>query len=369
MNNNDYQIYFDCGFSKLRTGAINIINSDKAFYTDSKFFLDQKEIDTEIQKIITTLEKDTNQYIDNINLMIDSPRMISIGISISKKIDESQLRQEDIQFLVQEAKQQILKNYNSQNIVHIIINNYKINNVNYDYLPKDIKCNFISLDIIFICLPEEIIKYFKSFFYKFNISINRIICSSYAKAINYKDNFSLYKNISFIDVGFNKTSITTYIDNKIISMNVIPIGGNNITKDISKLLKIDLVKAENLKIDYNKNKTFLSNRGFSLKLLHEIIFARTDEILKICIKLIKLDFFTTDLHKIILMGEGSKILYNLHKDNVNFLYDVDFLEETTKDVCQSGFKLSMGLNKQEVLVIPKKQIQQGFFEKLFHLFK
>mgnify|MGYP006087024909 CR=1 FL=1 len=369
MNNNDYQIYFDCGFSKLRTGAINIINSDKAFYTDSKFFLDQKEIDTEIQKIITTLEKDTNQYIDNINLMIDSPRMISIGISISKKIDESQLRQEDIQFLVQEAKQQILKNYNSQNIVHIIINNYKINNVNYDYLPKDIKCNFISLDIIFICLPEEIIKYFKSFFYKFNISINRIICSSYAKAINYKDNFSLYKNISFIDVGFNKTSITTYIDNKIISMNVIPIGGNNITKDISKLLKIDLVKAENLKIDYNKNKTFLSNRGFSLKLLHEIIFARTDEIFKICIKLIKLDFFTTDLHKIILMGEGSKILYNLHKDNVNFLYDVDFLEETTKDVCQSGFKLSMGLNKQEVLVIPKKQIQQGFFEKLFHLFK
>ena len=369
MNNNDYQIYFDCGFSKLRTGAINIINSDKAFYTDSKFFLDQKEIDTEIQKIITTLEKDTNQYIDNINLMIDSPRMISIGISISKKIDESQLRQEDIQFLVQEAKQQILKNYNSQNIVHIIINNYKINNVNYDYLPKDIKCNFISLDIIFICLPEEIIKYFKSFFYKFNISINRIICSSYAKAINYKDNFSLYKNISFIDVGFNKTSITTYINNKIISMNVIPIGGNNITKDISKLLKIDLVKAENLKIDYNKKKTFLSNRGFSLKLLHEIIFARTEEILKICIKLIKLDFFTTDLHKIILMGEGSKILYNLHKDNVNFLYDVDFLEETTKDVCQSGFKLSMGLNKQEVLVIPKKQIQQGFFEKLFHLFR
>jgi cell division protein FtsA len=29
----------------------------------------------------------------------------------------------------------------------------------------------------------------------------------------------------------------------------------------------------------------------------------------------------------------------------------------------------MGLNKQEVVVIPKKQIKQGFFEKLFHFFK
>ena len=369
MNNKNFQTFFDCGFSKIRAGTFNADSIEEAFYAESEFFTDRSNLELKIQKIIVSLEKETDEYINNINLMIDSPKMLSVGISLSKKLDGSKLKKENIKFLVQEAKQQILKHYVNYNIVHIIINNYKINNVNYDYLPKDIKCNFISLDIIFICLPEEIIKYFKSFFYKFNISINRIICSSYAKAINYKDNFSLYKNISFIDVGFNKTSITTYIDNKIISMNVIPIGRNNITKDISKLLKIDLVKAENLKIDYNKNKTFLSNRGFSLKLLHEIIFARTDEIFKICIKLIKLDFFTTDLHKIILMGEGSKILDNQFMDKISFMDDVDCLEETTEGICQSGLELEMRSNKQAVLIVPKKPTKQGFFEKLFHFFR
>jgi cell division protein FtsA len=44
----------------------------------------------------------------------------------SKKIDGLQLKQDDIQFLVQEAKQQILKYYKNQNIIHIVINNYKI---------------------------------------------------------------------------------------------------------------------------------------------------------------------------------------------------------------------------------------------------
>tara|TARA_B110000240_G_C13247369_1_gene345843 strand:- start:114 stop:323 length:210 start_codon:yes stop_codon:yes gene_type:complete len=69
------------------------------------------------------------------------------------------------------------------------------------------------------------------------------------------------------------------------------------------------------------------------------------------------------------MGEGSKILGNNYKDKISFQYDLDCLEETLEDICHSGFKFETGLNKQEVVVIPKKQINQGFFEKLFHFFK
>lgn len=71
----------------------------------------------------------------------------------------------------------------------------------------------------------------------------------------------------------------------------------------------------------------------------------------------------------ILMGEGSKILDNKFKDMISFSRDIDFLEETFKDVCNSGFKLRAGPNKQEVVVVPKKLLKQGFFEKLFHFFR
>ena len=369
MNNNNYQVYFDCGFSRLRAGAFTKANLSETFNVESKFFFDHSEIDSEIKKIIAFLEKNTNEYINEINLMIDSSKMLSIGVSISKKIDESHLRYADVQFLVQEAKQQILKNYNNKNIVHIIINNYKINNVDYDYLPRDIKCNFISLDIIFVCLPEEIIEYFKNFFFKLNISINQIICSSYAKAINYKDNFNLSQNISFIDIGFKKTSITSYVNDKIVSLSTFPVGGNHITKDISKVLKIDQGLAENLKIDFGKNQTLFKDKNFSPELLRQIIFARIDEILEISAKSIKLNLIAMDQYKMILTGDGSKILDNQYKDKISLVNDVDFLDETSKDICHSGFKLGLGLNKQEVIVVPKKQIKQGFFEKLFHLFK
>ena len=252
MNNNNYQIYVDCGFSKLRASAFHKDNLDKILHTESKFLFDHTEIGIEAQKIITFLEENTDEYIDSINLMLDSPKMLSVGISISKKLDGSILSQANIQFLIQEAKQQILSNYKDQNIVHIIINNYKINDINYDSLPDEIECNFISLDILFICLPNEIIDYFKSSFQTFDISINQIACTSYAKTINYTNNFSPNNNALFIDIGFSKTSIISYINNKIVSIDTLPIGGNHITKDISKILKIQIFKANETFVQYDE---------------------------------------------------------------------------------------------------------------------
>ena len=69
------------------------------------------------------------------------------------------------------------------------------------------------------------------------------------------------------------------------------------------------------------------------------------------------------------MGGGSKVLDNQHKEKIFFSNDIDFLEETLEDICWSGFKFITGLNRQEVVVVPRKQIKRGFFEKFFHFFR
>ena len=369
MKNENFQTFFDCGFSKIRSGTFNTSNQEEAFYADSEFFTDQSNLEVKIQKIITTLENVSNEYIDNINLMLDSPKMLSVGISLSKKLDGSKLKKENIKFLVQEAKQQILKHYVNYNIAHIIINNYKIDGIDFTYLPDEIKCNFISLDIFFICLPADIILYFKKVFSKSNILINQIICSSYAKSINYKDSLNLSGYMSFIDVGFNKTSIISYYNNKILSLDILPIGGNHITKDISQILEINLENSEKKKCNFDQNLKHSNDKDISVNTLEKIIFARTEEILELSAKSIKTNSYKPNNFKMVLMGEGSKILDNQHKDKISFFNDIDFLEETSEDICQSGFKFISGLNKQEVVVVPKKLTKHGFFEKFFHFFR
>ena len=44
-------------------------------------------------------------------------------------------------------------------IIHILIDNYLIDNVNFTELPINQKCKNFSLDVSFICLPDELIKH------------------------------------------------------------------------------------------------------------------------------------------------------------------------------------------------------------------
>ena len=291
------------------------------------------------------------------------------GQLLNKMLSAIKLKREDIEFLIQDAKQQVTRNHPDKNIIHIIIKNYNINEIDYDFLPNDIGCNMVYIDIIFICISKNYIEKLKKIFFNSDVSVSQIYCTSYLKSQNYKENFSSNKHISFIDMGFNKTSITCFNNKKISFFHVIPVGGNHITKDLSKVLNVDLETAEKVKLNFDKDENILYKNNLSLKLTQQIIFARIEEILELSAKSIESKSYSVGKFKLVLTGEGSKILDNQHKDKISFSNDIDFLEETLEDICLSGFKLITGINKQEVVMVPKKQIKQGFFEKFFHLFR
>ena len=183
------------------------------------------------------------------------------------------------------------------------------------------------------------------------------------------NSLSLDCDVSFIDIGFNKTAISFFNKNRIVSLVTLAIGGNHITKDISEILKIDLKNAEKIKCNFDKNPNIFDNNDYSIDLLKKIIFARIEEILEICAKSVRLNLSIKDKSKMILMGDGSKILDNKYKDKISFSNDLDLLEETTQDICRLGFKMGVALNEHELAILPKKQIKQGFFEKLFHFLR
>ena len=397
MNDKKFDFYIDLGSSKIRAAAFNKFDKNEKFIVEKNniLLLKKKQLnffETEkvIEDIVYELEKKTKIYMNNISLMLDTSDSLSISLSISKKNDGKLIEKKDIQYLIQDAKQQILKFYPDQNIIHIIIMNYKIDNNDYDYLPDNIKCKIISIEIFFICFPKKLIKNLENLFQKKQISINKLLCSCYTKSLNYKEQFPTFEKIAFIDIGYEKTSIVIYEKDKLKALNVLAIGGNHITKDISNILNLDIEKSEMIKNNLNKDILFsekngtdkIFQSGFSIQankknispeLIKKIIFARIDEILKLCFNTIKGYENLNDFNrlKVVLTGDGSKILDNnlIHiKETVPLFEEIDFLIETGVNICESGLKLSNGLNKQEILIVPKKIVTNGFFERLFHFF-
>ena len=371
MNNKNFETYIDYGSSKIRSVSINKNDYKNIFFYESDNYQNNSNTDDEIYKLISYVEKNTNEYLENINLMIDSSKMQAISLSLSKIFDGSILRNEDVKFLVQDARQQVLRNHFNKNIIHIIVKRYKIDNIEYSFLPENINCNVLSIDILFICLPKIYISQLKTFFSKYDVSINKIFCSSYVKSLSYKDNFDSIENICFVDIGFNKTSIIFYNNSEIIFFYILPMGSNNITKDIAKVLDLDLVNAEKIKLYFEKDKSFLIKNELSFETVLEIIISRVEEIFELTKKKIKLNVELDQFSNFssVFIGQGSRILDNKSIKNYLSLAEIDIFHESRSNFCECIIKLNNDFNKQEVILIPKKQIKEGFFEKLFHFFR
>ena len=100
MSNKRFQTVIDCGISKIRAGIFNKEDKDNPFFVESNFYADQFNFKLDIQKIVSSLEKSTNEYIDNIDLMIDSLKTISVAISVFKKnIEKSKFSFADLKTL------------------------------------------------------------------------------------------------------------------------------------------------------------------------------------------------------------------------------------------------------------------------------
>ena len=398
MNKKNFDIYLDLGASKIRAAVFEKNENNQIFFLENNCLtslktdqVDLSATDKVLEKTIQEIEKKTGEYVDNINLMLDSPDAFSISLSVSKKNEKNFLLKEDIEYLIQDAKQQILNSHQHKDIIHIVINNYRINNIDYNTLPSNIECNKFSIDIVFICFSKKIIKNLEKLFSKHQVLINNFICVSYAKSFTYKEHFSEFNQIVFLDIGYEKTSITFYEEEKIKFFDILPIGGHHITNDISKVLNISIDLSEKIKLNLNKDIIFSNNqkneeifkkefldiikeKNLSFDLIKKIIFARIEETLNLSFKIVKKNqsLELDNKLKIVLIGQGSKILDNKDidiRETTPMVEEIDFFEESISSICQSGFQLLNGANKQEVVMIPKRLEKKGLFERLFYFFK
>ena len=147
--------------------------------TDKLNFLDAEKI---LEENIIEAEKVTGEFINDINLMVETSETMSVNLSVMKDNEEKKIDKKKVEYLIQDAKQQILKSYYNKKIIHIIVSNYFIDNINYELLPLNIKCKKFSIDIKFICFPKIVVKKLEQLFNNHHLLINNIICTKYVRS-------------------------------------------------------------------------------------------------------------------------------------------------------------------------------------------
>ena len=224
----------------------------------------------------------------------------SLDLCIKKIFDQEVALTKVYNSLIEDAHFIVSQNNFKDQIIHLVINNIVVNeNIKIDKIYRNKKIKSLILEIKFICLSKKLIKEITNQFKKNNLQVLNLYCSSFVKSISYKNKINNQSHIIFLDIGYERTSCLVFNDNEFEYFKSVPIGSNNITKDISKVLKMNLEYAENIKIEFNKNITEISfnkveknkinpyseilKKNFSIALLKQIINARVDEIIEMVI--------------------------------------------------------------------------------------
>jgi len=194
MSKKNFDIYIDLSPTKLSIAAFKKFDGNSIFFKEynCETNLNRDQLNFEntnkiIEKNIFEIEKSTGEFLNDIYLMVETSESISINLSLIKDNEGKKIEKKNVQYLIQDAKQQILRSYYNKKIIHIIVNNYVIDNIIYNYLPMNITCKKFSLDIQFICFPNNLVKKLEELFNKHQIFINKIICTNYAKSFIEKE--------------------------------------------------------------------------------------------------------------------------------------------------------------------------------------
>ena len=193
MSEKKFDIYFELNYSGLSLAAFNKISGKLEYYKEENYKsylenykeLNFEKLDKLVEKNILAVEKSLEEFVRDIYLIVETPQSTSIRLSVFKNNEGKKIIKEDAMYLVQDAKQQLLKSNQELGIIHIIVENYVLDNVQHKFFPSEKKCNKFSIDIIFICFPKDLLKSFEKLFLNQQIYINQLVCFNYIKTFDF----------------------------------------------------------------------------------------------------------------------------------------------------------------------------------------
>ena len=162
---------------------------------------------SEIYKKEIHISEKTNQInFGLINAFLEN-NIFTVSLSIKKNNHNELITKENLIYYLNDAKDQCKKTIEKKKIIHMIIENYRIDNNNYSYFPEKLKCDSITLDIKLICLDEIFLENLKKILKNYQISIDHIVNADYIFQMSEEKDVDYYRISKEVINGSNKNEI------------------------------------------------------------------------------------------------------------------------------------------------------------------
>src|SRR5574344_1935866 len=207
--------------------------------------------------------------------------------------------------------------YPEQEILDVAQQEYKVDS-QYQTDPVGIQCSHIEGNFLNILQRNTFYKNLNKCFDTINVNVAEMYISPIALADSVLTEAEKRSGCALVDLGADTTTVSVYSKNILRHLAVIPLGGNNITKDIASQqidegdaekmkLKYGSAFTDNTEIDNNMKYSIDTERQIETRKFIEIVEGRLEEIIENVWNQVPAEYYDKLLGGIILTGGGSNM--------------------------------------------------------------
>ena len=265
--------------------------------------------------IINKLQKQLKRTITQVYVGVGGQSIRSIRNVIAKDLSNETVVTQEMVVELMDANRNVV--YPDQEILDAAVQEYKVDS-QYQLDPVGIQCNRIEGNFLNILQRKSFYKNLNMCFEAAGINIAELYLAPLALADSVLTETEKRSGCALVDMGADTTTVSVYSKNILRHLAVIPLGSNNITKDIASLqmeeneaekLKLKYASAytDNSEIDNNMKYSIDNDRQVESRKFIEIVEGRLEEIIANVWCQVPEEYCDKLLGGIILTGGGSNM--------------------------------------------------------------
>lgn len=267
-----------------------------------------------LTNIINKLEKQLKTKIIHVFVGVGGQSIHSMKNVVPKDLPiETIVTQEMVNELMDSNRSMV---YPEQEILDAVVQEFKVD-LQYQLDPVGILCKHLEGNFLNILWRKSFYRKLTKCFENAGIDIADMFISPLVLADSILTEADKRAGCVLVDLGAETTTVSVYHKNILRHLSVVPLGSNNITKDIASL-QVEDSYAEKIKIRYGEaykednlnSETKIpleDDRTLDATIFDEIVEARTEEIIRNAWEQVPAEYSDKILNGIILTGGGSNM--------------------------------------------------------------
>tara|TARA_B100001057_G_scaffold156911_1_gene157468 strand:+ start:1849 stop:2553 length:705 start_codon:yes stop_codon:yes gene_type:complete len=187
-------------------------------YENIKEIVDLNVLNQLLDQNVFRIEKLLGNFVENICLVVEDINHYNISFGIKKKIYENIINKKYLENLLIEAKDLFNENYQTEKIMHIIIDKYLVDDLSYLSFDDNFVGENFSLEIQFKSISSSLANDIEKVLEKYHIRISNYVDGNYVKDFFLEENTEFGEMLFKIINGFNINEV------KLVPKNLRKIG-------------------------------------------------------------------------------------------------------------------------------------------------